>query len=135
KTQTVSADKISGGTIKGVRYESINASNSSIKLVLEGNTVKSYGALSNGSQSYAELKEGRITVFEVAENGSPFGDRKAFVEPARFNAQQGSRSGAYEANELRFWAGGQLGRIALDVVGEVGGNGYGLHLEANGGGF
>ncbi|MFC9727573.1 tail fiber domain-containing protein [Bacillus cereus] len=135
KTQTVSADKISGGTIKGVRYESINASNSSIKLVLEGNTVKSYGALSNGSQSYAELKEGRITVFEVAENGSPFGDRKAFVEPARFNAQQGSRSGAYEANELRFWAGGQLGRIALDVVGEVGGNGYGLHLEANGGVF
>ncbi|MGE6347845.1 tail fiber domain-containing protein [Bacillus mycoides] len=129
KSQNVSADKIVGGVIKGIRYESINASNASIKLVLEGNTVKSYGALSGGKQNYAEMKEGGMSVFEMAESGSPFGDKKAFVEPARFNAQQGSRSSAFEPTELRFYVPNMIGKMSFDVV-PNGTTGYGLRLEA-----
>ncbi|HDR7263672.1 tail fiber domain-containing protein [Bacillus sp. CH_203] len=132
KSQNVSASNIVGGVIKGIRYESINASNPSIKLILEGNTVKSYGALSGGKQNYAELKEGGFRVFEVAESGSPFGDREANILPARLHVQHGGRSGAFEPNELRFWAGGQLAKVNIDVVGNDA-SGYGLRLEANGG--
>ncbi|HFK1543527.1 TPA: tail fiber domain-containing protein [Bacillus cereus] len=132
KSQNISASNIVGGVIKGIRYESINASNPSIKLILEGNTVKSYGALSGGKQNYAELKEGGFRVFEVAESGSPFGDREANILPARLHVQHGGRSGAFEPNELRFWAGGQLAKMNIDVVGNDA-SGYGLRLEANGG--
>ncbi|HDX9663350.1 TPA: tail fiber domain-containing protein [Bacillus cereus] len=132
KAQDIDASNIVGGVIKGIRYESINASNPSIKLILEGNTVKSYGALSGGKQNYAELKEGGFRVFEVAESGSPFGDREANILPARLHVQHGGRSGAFEPNELRFWAGGQLAKVNIDVVGNDA-SGYGLRLEANGG--
>lgn len=135
KSQEISADKIVGGTIKGIRYESINASNKTIKLVLEGNSVKSYGAMDTTAkkQNYAEMKDGGISVFEMAESGSPFGDRKAYVEPARFNAQQGSSySVALEPTELRFWVPNMTGTISYDVTGN-GATGYGLRLESNGG--
>ncbi|WP_168898246.1 tail fiber domain-containing protein [Bacillus sp. ISTL8] len=132
KSQNVSADKIVGGTIHGVRYESINASNKTIKLVLEGNTVKSYGAMSGGKQNYAEMKDGGLSVFEMAESGSPFGDRKAYVEPARFNAVQGSRSTALDPTELRFWVPNQVARVSYDVTSHND-SGYGLRLEAPGG--
>ncbi|MEK4605409.1 tail fiber domain-containing protein [Bacillus sp. FSL L8-0099] len=135
KTYKFSADQITGGTIKGIRYESINASNSSIKLVLEGNSLKSYGAMDTTAkkQNYAEMKDGGISVFEMAESGSPFGDRKAYVEPARFNAQQGSSySVALEPTELRFWVPNMTGTISYDVTGNTA-TGYGLRLEANGG--
>ncbi|PFA76953.1 tail fiber domain-containing protein [Bacillus cereus] len=135
KAQTISGDKIVGGTIKGVRYESINASNPTIKLVLEGNSLKSYGAMDTiaKKQNYAEMKDGGISVFEMAESGSPFGDRKAYVEPARFNAQQGSSySVALEPTELRFWVPNMTGTISYDVTGNTA-TGYGLRLEANGG--
>ncbi|HFK1434979.1 TPA: tail fiber domain-containing protein [Bacillus cereus] len=135
KSQNISADKIVGGTIKGIRYESINASNPTIKLVLEGNSLKSYGAMDTTAkkQNYAEMKDGGISVFEMAESGSPFGDRKAYVEPARFNAQQGSSySVALEPTELRFWVPNMTGTISYDVTGNTA-TGYGLRLEANGG--
>lgn len=134
KSQEINADRITGGTIKGIRYESINASNKTIKLVLEGNTIKSYGAMdtTTRAQNYSEMKEGGISVFEMAENGSPFGDRKAYVEPARFNARQGSSySVALEPTELRFWVPNMLGKVTFDVAGE--GEGYGLILESVGG--
>ncbi|MBK1611789.1 tail fiber domain-containing protein [Bacillus cereus] len=134
KSQEINADKITGGTIKGIRYESINASNKTIKLVLEGNTIKSYGAMdtTTRAQNYSEMKEGGISVFEMAENGSPFGDRKAYVEPARFNARQGSSySVALEPTELRFWVPNMFGKVTFDVAGE--GEGYGLILESVGG--
>lgn len=135
KAQTVSADKLVGGTIKGIRYESINASNSSIKLVLEGNSIKSYGAMDTTAkkQNYAEMKDGGISVFEMAESGSPFGDKKAYLEPARFNAQQGSRSSAFEPSELRFWVPNMTGTVTFDVTSSDGGNGYGLRLEGQSG--
>ncbi|HHB2481318.1 TPA: tail fiber domain-containing protein [Bacillus cereus] len=132
KSQNVSADKLVGGVIKGIRYESINPSNSTIKLVLEGNTVKSYGAMSGGKQNYAEMKEGGLSVFEMAESGSPFGDKKAYLEPARFNAVQGSRSSALEPTELRFWVPNMIGRVSYDVT-PKNDSGYGLRLEALGG--
>lgn len=135
KTYKFSADQITGGTIKGIRYESINASNSSIKLVLEGNSLKSYGAMDTTAkkQNYAEMKDGGISVFEMAESGSPFGDKKAYLEPARFNAQQGSRSSAFEPSELRFWVPNMTGTVTFDVTSSDGGNGYGLRLEGQSG--
>ncbi len=135
KAQTVSGDKIVGGTIHGVRYESINASNPTIKLVLEGNSLKSYGAMDTTAkkQNYAEMKDGGVSVFEMAESGSPFGDRKAYVEPARFNAQQGDRSSAFEPTELRFWVPNMTGTVTFDVTTSDGGFGYGLRLEGQSG--
>ncbi|MDX5884892.1 tail fiber domain-containing protein [Bacillus cereus group sp. BfR-BA-00999] len=135
KSQNISADKIVGGTIKGIRYESINASNPTIKLVLEGNSLKSYGAMDATAkkQNYAEMKDGGISVFEMAESGSPFGDRKAYVEPARFNAQQGDRSSAFEPTELRFWVPNMTGTVTFDVTTSDGGFGYGLRLEGQSG--
>ncbi|MBE7117270.1 hypothetical protein FT641_27240 [Bacillus paranthracis] len=129
-----SADRIKGGKISGVTYESLNASNPKIKVVIEGNTVKSYGAVDSvtKAQNYSELKEGGMSVFQVAETGSPFGDKKAYVEPARFNAVQGSRSSALEATELRFWVPNMTGTLSYDVV-PHNGAGYGLRLEALGG--
>ncbi|MGE2643592.1 alanine-zipper protein, partial [Escherichia coli] len=133
KAYELNADKIKVGTIRGIRYESINASNKTIKLVLEGNTVKSYGAMDTTlkKQNYAEMKDGGLYVFEMAESGSPFGDKKAYVEPARFNAVQGSRSTALEPTELRFWVPNMTGTISYDVVSN--GTGYGLRLASNGG--
>ncbi|MFA2720522.1 tail fiber domain-containing protein [Bacillus paranthracis] len=134
KTQKFSADQILGGTIKGSRFESVNATDSSIKVVIENNTVKSYGALdaTTKAQNYSELKEGGVAVYQVAESGSPFGDKKAYLEPARFNATQGSSySSALEPTELRFWVPNMLGKLTYDVAGE--GEGYGLILESVGG--
>ncbi|MED2694162.1 phage tail spike protein [Bacillus thuringiensis] len=130
----INADKIKSGKISGVTYESLNASNPKIKVVIEGNTVKSYGAVDSvtKAQNYSELKEGGMSVFQVAESGSPFGDKKAYVEPARFNAVQGSRSSALEPTELRFWVPNMTGRVSYDVV-PHNGAGYGLRLEALGG--
>ncbi len=135
KSQNISADKIVGGTIKGIRYESINASNPTIKLVLEGNSLKSYGAMDTTTkvQNYSEMKEGGLAVFQMAESGSPFGDRKAYVEPARFNAQWGDRSSAFEPTELRFWVPNMAGTVSFDVTTSDGGNGYGLRLEGQSG--
>ncbi|MEW4131915.1 tail fiber domain-containing protein [Bacillus thuringiensis] len=133
KATDISGDHIKGGTISGVTYQSINASNPKIKAVIEGNTVKSYGASDGTKQNYSELKEGGVSVFQMAENGSPFGDRKAYVEPARFNAVQGSSySVALEPTELRFWVPNMTGTLSYDVVGN-GASGYGLRLESNGG--
>ncbi|MDA2738371.1 tail fiber domain-containing protein [Bacillus cereus group sp. Bc015] len=133
KSTDISGDRVKGGKISGVTYESINASNPKIKVVIEGNTIKSYGASDGTKQNYAEMKEGGLSVFQMAETGSPFGDLKAYVEPARFNAVQGSRSSAFEPSELRFWVPNMTGRLSFDVVGEAGGTGYGLRLEAPGG--
>ncbi|PGZ29504.1 hypothetical protein COE50_22075 [Bacillus anthracis] len=130
----INADKIKSGKISGVTYQSINASNPSIKVVIEGNTVKSYGAKDSvtKAQNYSELKEGGVAVFQMAESGSPFGDKKAYVEPARFNATQGSRSTALEPTELRFWVPNQTARVSYDVTSHND-SGYGLRLEAPGG--
>lgn len=130
----INADKIKSGKISGVTYESINASNPKIKVVIEGNTVKSYGAADSvtKAQNYSELKEGGVAVFQVAETGSPFGDKKATVEPARFNAVVGSRSSALEPTELRFWVPNQVGKILYDVT-PHNDSGYGLRVEAPGG--
>ncbi|PAW43610.1 hypothetical protein CKQ69_31490, partial [Bacillus toyonensis] len=69
----------------------------------------------------------------MAESGSPWGDWKAFVEPARFNAVIGSSySVALEPTELRFWVPNMTGTISYDVVSN-GASGYGLRLESNGG--
>ncbi|WP_176519604.1 tail fiber domain-containing protein [Bacillus toyonensis] len=129
KATDISGDRIKGGKISGVTYESINATNSKIKVVIEGNTVKSYGASDGTKQNYAELKEGAVSVFQMAESGSPFGDLKASVEPARFNAVQGSRSVALEPSELRFWVPNMTGKIYFDVTSN-GSTGYGLRMEA-----
>ncbi|MGG5759254.1 hypothetical protein ACQ3VF_26500, partial [Bacillus toyonensis] len=129
KTTDLSGDRIKGGKISGVTYESINASNPKIKAVIEGNSFKSYGASDGTKQNYAELKEGAVSVFEMAETGSPFGDKKATVEPARFNAVQGSRSTALEPTELRFWVPNMTGKIYFDVTSN-GSTGYGLRMES-----
>lgn len=129
KSTDIVGDKIKGGKISGVTYESINASNPKIKAVIEGNTFKSFGASDGTKQNYAELKEGKVTVFEVAESGSPFGDKQSSVEPARFNAKQGDRSSALEPTELRFWVPNMTGRIYYDVTSN-GSTGYGLRLES-----
>ncbi|PEJ48423.1 phage tail spike protein [Bacillus wiedmannii] len=131
---SINADKIKSGKISGVTYESLNASNPKIKVVIEGNTVKSYGAVDSvtKAQNYSELKEGGVAVFQVAETGSPFGDKKATVEPARFNAVVGSRSSALEPTELRFWVPNQVGKISYDVT-PHNNSGYGLRVEAPGG--
>lgn len=130
KATDISGDRIKGGKISGVTYESINASNPKIKAVIETNSFKSYGASDGTKQNYSEMKEGGISVFEMAESGSPFGDKKAYVEPARFNAVQGSsRSTALEPTELRFWVPNMIARISYDVV-PNGFTGYGLRLEA-----
>ncbi|MFA2595203.1 tail fiber domain-containing protein, partial [Bacillus cereus] len=135
KATDISGDRIKGGKISGVTYESINASNPKVKAVIEGNSFKSYGIPDPTTkvQSYAEMKEGGLSVFQVAETGSPFGDWKAFVEPARFNAVVGSSySVALEPTELRFWVPNMTGTISYDVTGNTA-TGYGLRLEANGG--
>ncbi len=133
-TYQINADKIKSGKISGVTYESLNASNPKIKVVIEGNTVKSYGAVDSvtKAQNYSELKEGGVSVFQMAETGSPFGDKKAYVEPARFNAVVGSRSSALEPTELRFWVPNMTGTISYDITGNDA-SGYGLRLEANAG--
>ncbi|PEF30291.1 hypothetical protein CON39_11485 [Bacillus thuringiensis] len=132
KAQTISGDKVVGGKISGVTYESINASNSKIKVVIEGNTVKSYGASDGTKQNYAELREGLVQVFQVAENGSPFGDLRATIEPAKLATNIGSRSSALDPTELRFWVPNQLGRITYDST-PHNNSGYGLRVEAPGG--
>lgn len=134
KAIEISADKLVGGTIHGIRYESINSANKTIKAVIEGNTFKSYGPMDTVAkkQNYAELREGGIHVFEMAESGSPFGDREAYVEPARFNAKHGQRSSALEPTELRFWVPNMTGIVSYDVV-PHNGSGYGLRLESLGG--
>ena len=130
KSTDIVGDKIKGGKISGVTYESINASNPKIKAVIEGNSFKSYGASDGTKQNYAELKEGKVVVFEVAESGSPYGDKQANVEPARFNAVQGSSySSALEPNELRFWVPNMTGKIYFDVTSN-GSTGYGLRMES-----
>ncbi|PGM50883.1 phage tail spike protein [Bacillus thuringiensis] len=133
-TYKINADNINSGKIKGITYESINASNPKVKAVIEGNSFKSFGVPDSvtKAQSYAELKEGKVTIFEVAETGSPFGDKKAFVEPARLNVQAGSYSTALEPSELRFWVPNMTGKIAYDVTGNNA-SGYGLRLESNAG--
>ncbi|MGD2278200.1 phage tail spike protein [Bacillus wiedmannii] len=133
-TYSINADKIKSGKISGVTYESINASNPKVKAVIEGNTFKSYGIPDSvtKAQSYAELKEGKVTIYEIAETGSPFGNKKAFVEPARLNVQQGSYSTALEPSELRFWVPNMTGKISYDVT-PKNNSGYGLRLEAPGG--
>lgn len=132
KATDISGDRIKGGKISGVTYESINASNPKIKAVIETNSFKSYGASDGTKQNYAEMKEGGLSVFQMAETGSPFGDLKAFVEPARFNAVVGSRSVALEPTELRFWVPNMTGIISYDVT-PKNDSGYGLRLEALGG--
>ncbi|MCU4863106.1 tail fiber domain-containing protein [Bacillus cereus] len=132
KSTDIIGDRIKGGKISGVTYESINASNPKIKAVIENNSFKSYGASDGTKQNYAEMKEGGLSVFQMAETGSPFGDLKAFVEPARFNAVVGDRSVALEPTELRFWVPNMTATISYDVTGNTA-TGYGLRLEANGG--
>ncbi|MDF9638785.1 phage tail spike protein [Bacillus cereus] len=133
-TYKINADNINAGTIKGIKYESINATNPKIKLVLEGNTVKSYGAADATTkvQNYSEVKEGQVTVFEVAENGSPFGDKQSVIQPARMNVTQGSRSGALYPTELAFWVPNMTGKINYDIS-PKNNTGYALRLEALGG--
>ncbi|WP_324658919.1 tail fiber domain-containing protein [Bacillus cereus] len=133
KSTDITGDKIKGGKISGVTYESINASNPKIKAVIETNSFKSYGASDGTKQNYAEMKDGGLAVFQMAETGSPWGDWKAYVEPARFNAVIGSSySVALEPTELRFWVPNMTGTISYDVTGNTA-TGYGLRLEANGG--
>lgn len=130
KATDIIGDRVKGGKISGVTYESINASNPKIKALIEGNTFKSFGASDGTKQNYAELKEGLISVFQVAESGSPFGDLKATIEPAKLGTAIGTRSSALDPTELRFWIPNSTATISYDVV-TNGFTGYGLRMEAD----
>ncbi|PEZ37454.1 phage tail spike protein [Bacillus cereus] len=129
----ITADHFQAGTIKGVRYESVNPSNATNKVVIENSLIKSYGPMDKvlKKQNYAEMKEGGLYIYEMAESGSPFGDKEAYILPARLNARQGDRSSALEPTELRMFVGGMYARASLDVLPRS--DRYGWRLEADGG--
>ena len=129
----ITADHFQAGTIKGVRYESVNPSNATNKVVIENSLIKSYGPMDKvlKKQNYAEMKEGGLYIYEMAESGSPFGDKEAYILPARLNARQGDRSSALEPTELRMFIGGMYARASLDVLPRS--DRYGWRLEADGG--
>ncbi len=128
----ITAQHFQAQTIKGVKFQSFNAKDQTNHVEIFDSVIRSWGPLDKTRhvQDYAEIKEGGLFVYQVAENGSPFGDRKAYVEPARFNAVQGGNySSALEPQELRFWVPNATATISYDVVSN-GLNGYGLRLEA-----
>lgn len=127
----ISADRITAGTIKGIKYESINATNPKIKLVLEGNTVKSYGASDGTKQNYAELKEGLVRVFEVAESGSPFGDKATAIQPSAVTVTQGSRNTKVFPTNIEFSVGAV--KSTIDFEGLSTGSGAGLMIVTESG--
>ncbi len=130
-TYKINADNITAGTIKGIKYESINAANKTIKLVLEGNTVKSFGAQSGGKGNYSELKEGLVKVFEVAESGSPFGDKATAIQPAAMTVTQGTRNTKIFPTNIEFSVGAV--KSTIDFEGLSNGSGAGLMIATESG--
>lgn len=128
----LSGDRIKGGKISGVTYESINASNPKIKAVIEGNTFKSFGASDGTKQNYAELKEGLVKVFQVAESGSPFGDLGTSMQPAALTVTQGTRSTVMVPNQIRWVAGNINQELNYDVMPKHTGE-YGTRFDGGGG--
>lgn len=131
KAQTISGDKVVGGKISGVTYESINASNPKIKVVIEGNTVKSYGASDGTKQNYSELKEGLIKVFEMAETGSPFGDKGTAIQPASVTVTHGGKNTKIFPFNIEFKEGTVVGNINFE--GLPNGGGAGISIQADSG--
>ncbi|HDR7566316.1 TPA: phage tail protein [Bacillus mycoides] len=127
----ITADHFQAGTIKGVRYESVNAANATNKVVIENSLIKSYGSMDKVAkkQNYASLKEGGLYVYEMAESGSIFGDKEVYVLPGRLNVQGNKWSAAIEPSEFRIWAPGNLATFALGEV-PNGTTGYGIRLTA-----
>lgn len=83
----INADKIKSGVIKGIKYESINASNPQIKLVLEGNTLKSYGAIDATTkiQDYSEFREGSLYMYRYTSGQTPIGaEIRSEITPEKF---------------------------------------------------
>jgi len=131
KSQNISGDKVVGGTIKGVTYQSINASNPKIKAVIEGNTFKSYGASDGTKQNYAELKEGLVKVFEMAESGSPFGDKGTAIQPSVMTVTHGSRNTKVFPSILEFSVGSV--KSTVEFQGLSNGSGAGLMFTTESG--
>ncbi|WP_151035687.1 tail fiber domain-containing protein [Bacillus wiedmannii] len=131
KAQTISGDKVVGGKISGVTYESINASNPKIKVVIEGNTIKSYGASDGTKQNYSELKEGLIKVFEMAETGSPFGDKGTAIQPASVTVTHGGKNTKIFPFNIEFKEGTVAGNINFE--GLPNGGGAGISIQADSG--
>ncbi|PEM65342.1 hypothetical protein CN613_25710 [Bacillus pseudomycoides] len=85
QTYNLSADRITAGTIKGIKYESINASDPNIKLVLETNSLKTYGVIKDGLQDYTELKEGKLYMYRYTAGQVPTGSEvKSEISPEHF---------------------------------------------------
>lgn len=129
-TYSINADRITGGKIKGITYESINASNPKIKVVIEGNTFKSYGASDGTKQNYSELKEGLIKVFEIAESGSPFGDKGTAIQPASVTVTHGGRNTKVFPTNLEFSVGSVKGTVDFEGVPNGGGVGFIFNVDS-----
>lgn len=127
----ITADHFQAGTIKGVRYESVNPSNATNKVVIENSLIKSFGPMDKveKKQNYATLKEGGLYVYEMAESGSPFGEKQVYILPGRLNVTSGKWSSAIEPSEFRIWAPGNLATFALGEV-PNGIDAYGIRLTA-----
>lgn len=126
KAIDISADRIKGGTITGVTYKSADG-----RLKIESNRVRSFGPQSGGKGDYAELTNGGLTIFEVAPNGSPFGNFKTEIRKASIMTSVGSRKSEIFVNEFRSTQGTQVASVLHDVVPH--GDGYGLKLQADAG--